>query len=87
VCCKLIDRGISVCAPVHDAVLIEASLDEIEDAVEACSEIMAEASSIVLEGFPLRTEASVVRYPDRYLVKKGQKFWKEVQQLMQPATS
>jgi hypothetical protein len=85
-CCKLIDRGISVCAPVHDAVLIQAPLDEIKEVVEACSEIMAEASSIVLDGFPLRTEASVVRYPDRYLVKKGQIFWKEVQQFLELAT-
>jgi hypothetical protein len=86
-CCELIDRGISVCAPVHDAVLIEASLDEIEDAVDACSEIMVEASCIVLDGFPLRTEARIVRYPDTLLAKKGQRFWKEVQQLMEPATT
>jgi hypothetical protein len=86
-CCKLTDGGFCVCAPVHDAVLIEAPLDEIEDAVEACSKIMAEASNNVLDGLPLHTEANIVRYPDRYPVKKGQQFWQEVQQLMEPATA
>ncbi len=71
----LIARGIRVCAPVHDAVLIEAPLGEIDEAVATCQGIMAEASRIVLGGFQLRTEAKIVRHPDRYVDQRGEQFW------------
>src|SRR6516165_4837643 len=47
-CCMATERGIQVCAPVHDALLIEAPIDEIEMAVATTRELMAEASRIVL---------------------------------------
>ena len=34
-CCLATERGIEVCAPVHDAVLICAPLDRLEDDVAA----------------------------------------------------
>src|SRR5262249_1971516 len=49
-CCLATERGIQVCAPVHDALLIEAPIDEIETAVATTREVMAEASRIVLSG-------------------------------------
>lgn len=81
-CCMLIDRGIRVCAPVHDAVLIEAPEGEIDEAVDICQEVMTEASSLVLGGFRLRTEARVVRHPERYMDPKGRPFWDRVCELM-----
>ena len=30
---------------------------------------------IVLDGFSLRTDAEIVRYPDRYMDKRGVKMW------------
>ena len=32
---------------------------------------MAEASSVVLDGFELGSEAKIVRYPDRYMDPRG----------------
>ena len=32
-CCLALDRGVRVCAPVHDAILIEAPLDELDEAM------------------------------------------------------
>jgi hypothetical protein len=32
-CCLATERGVSVCAPVHDALVIEAPVDQIDDAV------------------------------------------------------
>jgi hypothetical protein len=32
-CCLLVERGIGLCAPVHDALLIEAPLDELDEAI------------------------------------------------------
>lgn len=71
-CCMATERGIGLCCPVHDALLIEARIDEIDGAVEATQQVMREASGIVLNGFTLRTDANVVRYPDRYSDKRGE---------------
>ena len=77
-CCLATERGIRVCAPVHDALLIEAAANEIDDVLAETQAIMAEASRIVLDGFALRTEAKVVRHPDRYMDARGERFWREV---------
>ena len=39
---------------------------------------MREASELVLPGFPLRTDAKIVRYPDRYMDKRGKEMWQTV---------
>ena len=70
-CCMATEEGIELCAPVHDAVLIMASLDRIDADVARVQDIMAEASRIVLDGFALRSDAKIVRYPDRYMDKRG----------------
>jgi DNA polymerase I-like protein with 3'-5' exonuclease and polymerase domains len=77
-CCLATERGIMVCAPVHDALLIEAPIDEIESAVEATESYMREASQIVLDGFEIRTEAKAIRYPDRYQDERGAEMWSVV---------
>jgi hypothetical protein len=81
-CCLATERGIEVCAPVHDALLIAAPLEQIEDAVAATQAAMREASRIVLDGFELRTEAEIVRHPDRYMDKRGVRMWAEVMGLI-----
>jgi hypothetical protein len=45
-------RGIELCAPVHDAVLIEAPIDRIEADVALMQEIMRRASRVVLNASP-----------------------------------
>jgi DNA polymerase-1 len=77
-CCLATERGIEVCAPVHDAVLICAPLDRLEDDVARMRAAMAEASKIVLGGFELGTDAAIVRYPDRYMDKRGTVMWDRV---------
>jgi DNA polymerase I len=77
-----VERGIEVCAPVHDALLICAPLDRIETDVATACAAMAEASRAVLAGFELRTEAKVVRCPDRYMDKRGKQMWDTVSQLV-----
>ncbi len=69
------ESGIRVCAPVHDAFLIEATLDELDAAVEQASKLMREASRIVLGSFELRSDAKVIRYPERYSDKRGVAMW------------
>jgi DNA polymerase I-like protein with 3'-5' exonuclease and polymerase domains len=81
-CCLATERGIAVCAPVHDALLVEAADGEIEEVVARTQAAMREASEVVLGGFALRTEAKVVRYPARYMDERGQQMWDTVQELL-----
>ena len=82
-CCLATERGIEVCAPVHDAVLICAPLDRLDADIAGMRAAMAEASRIVLKGFELGTDVAIVRYPDRYSDKRGVKMWNEVTSLIE----
>jgi hypothetical protein len=81
-CCLATEQGIEVCAPVHDAVLICAPLDRLDADVAQMQDVMREASRIVLNGFELGTDATVVRYPDRYMDERGADMWKKVMKLI-----
>jgi hypothetical protein len=63
--CLATERGVAVCCRIHDAFLIEAAEADIDAETERIQAAMREASELVLPGFPLKTEAKVVRYPDR----------------------
>jgi hypothetical protein len=80
--CFATERGIEVCCPVHDAFLICAPLDRLDADIAAMRAAMAEASRIVLNGFELRTDVHVVRYPDRYMDPRGAVMWARVQDLI-----
>jgi DNA polymerase-1 len=95
-CCLGIERGIEICAPIHDAVLICAPLDRLDSDITAMRGIMAEASRIVLAGFELRTDCPdefdehgkpnefphIIRYPRRYMDERGAGMWKRVMRLV-----
>jgi hypothetical protein len=82
-CCLATERGITVCAPVHDALLIEADAGAIDAEVARTQEVMREASAVVLNGFTLRTDAKVVSHPDRYLDERGRRMWETVSRLLE----
>jgi DNA polymerase I len=74
---------IGLLAPVHHAVLIESAIDCIEIDDARTQEIMRRASRVVLNAgadgtHELRTEAKIIRYPDRYTDKRGEEIWKRV---------
>ena len=81
-CILLTEGGIRVCAPVHDALLIEAPLDELDEAIAITQSQMKEASRIVLDGFELGSDVKTVRYPDRYMDKRGEVMWSRVMNLI-----
>jgi hypothetical protein len=74
-CCLLTERGIGVCAPVHDAVLVEAPACRIDEVTAETRAVLAEASRIVLGGPGLRSDAQTVRTPDRLLDDASRAFW------------
>jgi len=85
-CCLATERGIAVCAPIHDALLIEAPLESLDETVAATQQAMAEASAAVLGGPRLRSEARLVRYPDRYMDERGEAMWNTVMHILHKIT-
>ena len=80
-CCLATEAGITICCPVHDAVLIEAPLARIGEQVSAMQAVMTEASREILDGFELRTEAKV--FTDRFEDPRGRSTWKLVTGLLE----
>lgn len=81
-CCLATERGITVCAPVHDALLVEGPADSIEEVVVETQRAMREAGGIVLDGFALASDAKIIRHPDRYMDPRGQRMWGIVMDLL-----
>jgi DNA polymerase I len=81
-CSIATERGIEVCAPVHDALLVEGPTGEIEDVVLATRAAMTEASRAVLDGLEIGTDAEIVRWPDRYADSRGAVMWDRVMDLV-----
>lgn len=82
-CCLATERGVEVCAPVHDAVLISAPVHRLESDIGTIRDAMAEASRVVLGGFELGTDVSITRWPDRYMDTRGRVMWERVTKLLQ----
>lgn len=76
------EEGIKVCWPIHDAFLIEAPLDRLDQDVACMRDIMTRASTFVTGGFDIRTEAKVVRWPNRYMADGVQPMWDRVMRLL-----
>jgi hypothetical protein len=82
-CILAIESGVEICGPIHDAVMICAPLDRLEGDIAKTRAAMAEASRLVLNGFELETDVTVVRYPDRYMDKdRGAVMWGKVMGLL-----
>jgi DNA polymerase I len=78
---------LGLCAPVHDALLLESPIDQIDADVALLKEIMRRASRVVLNCAPggdleLRTDATIIKHPDRYGDPRGVEVWKQVLALL-----
>jgi DNA polymerase-1 len=82
-----VEAGLTICAPIHDALLLEASIAEIEDAAGRLARIMGDASEIVLgPGKRCRSDIKIVRYPDRFEdEKRGGVMFRRVMKLLEDA--
>jgi hypothetical protein len=63
----------------------ESPLDRLDDDVVAMRAAMAEASRIVLGGFELGTDVSIIRWPGRYMDSRGRVMWDRVMGLLERA--
>ena len=82
-CCLISEHGIQLCCPVHDAVVVEADAEDIDDVVERTRQCMAEASRGVLGGFEVKTDVEIVRYPDRYSDPRGERMWELMTEMLE----
>lgn len=70
--CLAVERGIKVCCPVHDALLVEGPADCIQDVERATLDCMREASRAVIGEGELRVGVEgPYCHPDRYSDKRG----------------
>lgn len=82
-CCLATEAGLKICAPIHDALLIEAPTDQIFRDIELLRSIMEEASEAVLgPGKICGIDVHVVHYPDRYEDERGTDMWARVSKLL-----
>jgi hypothetical protein len=64
--CLLVEAGVQVDAMIHDALVVESPVEEIDAVAARAQEIMCEAGRQLLNGFALQTDALIIRYPDRF---------------------
>jgi hypothetical protein len=86
-CCLATERNIEVCAPVHDAVLICAPIERLDADVASMRACMTEASRVILAGFELHTDATLIRHPNRYQDRRGVIMWDRVSRLVAATSS
>ena len=75
-------RGIEVVAPVHDAIMAQAPLDQADDVSVALDRVMRDASAVVLRGYELPTDEQLIKPGDRYFDKRGATMWNTVTKLV-----
>jgi DNA polymerase I-like protein with 3'-5' exonuclease and polymerase domains len=80
--CLATENGVKVVAPVHDAFLIEAPLDEIDQHIDITKAAMGRASRYVLNGFELRVDCQKFSYPNRFMDKRGSVMWNTVSSII-----
>jgi DNA polymerase family A len=82
VACILAERrGVEIVAPVHDAIMVEADLQEVEDASIALDHAMRDAAAIVLRGYELPTDVQLVRPGERFYEERGKDMWETITRL------
>ena len=83
VACVLAERrGIELVAPVHDAIMAEAPLDEEEEASAALDRCMRDASAVVLRGYELPTDVQIVRPGQHFFDERGVEMWGTITRLV-----
>jgi hypothetical protein len=74
-CLLMRKLGIRIIAVVHDAVLIEAPIDRIEEEVARATLCLQRASRRFLRGLTLEVDAKIVREGERLGDKRGTDIW------------
>lgn len=71
-------HDIQICCPVHDALLIESTIEKLDNDILVTQKAMQEAGEVVLNGFKLRTDVEKFIFPNRYVDPRGVDMWERV---------
>jgi hypothetical protein len=83
VACVLAERrGVRIVAPVHDAIMVEAPLEQAKEASAALDRVMRDAAAIVLRGYELPTDVQMISPGQRYFDDRGGAMWNTVNKLV-----
>jgi hypothetical protein len=83
VACVLAERrGIPLVAPVHDAIMAEAPIEQAKDVSAALDRAMRDAAAVVLRGYELPTDVQMVRPGQRYFDERGEAMWNTINKLI-----
>lgn len=72
----MLQRGVNICAMVHDGFLIEAPVSESAHVAEIADSCMREASRLVLYGFEVDVDREI--YTDRFRDPAGASMWQKI---------
>lgn len=75
--CLCLENDIKVVAPIHDALLIEAPIEKIDQDVKTAQFLMTKASEYVIN-YPIKTDAKIIRYPEHYTDPRGTVMWDSI---------
>lgn len=79
VACVLAERrGIEIIAPVHDALMAECDLRDVDDCAASLDQCMRDAAAVVLQGYPLRTDSQIIRPGEHYVEDRGAAMFQKV---------
>ena len=67
---------------MHDALLIQAPLERLDEDIFRMRAHMEQASRIILGGFTVRTDVVIVKHPDPYMDERCAEFWDTVMSLL-----
>jgi hypothetical protein len=85
-CIYATEAGVQVCAPVHDALLIEGPEEGIMADISRAEQAMALASEAVLGGFRLRVDGvdkeNVISHPNRFQAEDKSNLWAEIWRIL-----
>ena len=77
-CIRLIGDGVRICAPVHDAILIEAPLADLDDVVAHTQAVMRPPVLPYSVASCWRATPRLCARPERYMDKRGVGMWNTV---------
>ncbi len=75
-------RNIRTVAPVHDAIMAEATIEQAEEISAALDRVMRDAAAVVLRGYELPTDVQMIGPGQRYFDERGEAMWNTVNKLI-----
>jgi DNA polymerase I len=78
----MVRADLTLCATAHDAIMIQAPLDQLADHVALAREIMERVSLSFTRGLLVRTDVRILRPGQRYLEPRGERMWRLVTDLL-----